>query len=1393
MNTELKGKHIDALQRKGIVKPPYEYEKAHTYPVSRPFWSILDINKFYKSSYNKRKNKPYWIYFHVPFCKADCSFCFYYRCKLQDSIVDEYVECIKEEIAFYLAWYNDESENFSLNNSSFKKKVKEYLNEIEKNTLSEERKIPIWQLYIGGGTPNSLSDTKLEELLQIISRCFIIEESSVKKYIGTIEVSPESLTNKQLEILKNSTLNVQGRDTKRLISRISLGLQTLRDNKLKQYLRVRNWEESEFYTSEIIESNLEPIEEIIDNSDFFREKNHVDSILREAERAKVIDFFSQIRIEEKEEILRLIEDDVKNYPTKIYLNSNSQEQIKKIFRKRSILKIATPIITISNIISKIKSDFIINIDLIYGLPTKFNNFNFHNGEIINIEDVGKDRVDNLRAELKLLFLFLAEKKLPNSFTLYYLRNVPWTKFSTQSEFLKFQLSWRELIEFRTAYYKFFTDRRNTHGGKYKLDRPHCAVLVNGEVNEYPGAPTLDRNNYGYQLGFGPSAYSHIGYQIGQNMYPFNKWKSQIKNNTSAIAEGTFLKKEHRITRYLIKSLVRTEEKTNIEYFEDDTQDRKPYNIFNDFSDKLICLNRIPYFSDFYKLTKHLSLINFYNKDEVLLNVLKLDNNNRLYIDSVFDENGNELSSVDNVKRKSIIKDIENYNSFFDEQLKIEFIHPNILASKIQFLKLNDYGKLIDEEIIYFLYPMENISVASLEINKRIQRIFDDSIIKAESTNYLSDILEIIERNYIPFDSENVPDYIGFWQLIKDIKGKSVIQNIKTKLSNNSSEFEIKEYLLQFASKIVKDNFFNHDEQLSKTNRKIFDDKKDEKFNQRKIKFMFESNLGTILPSLKKDHFGFSLDFFNSSIHFGSFSIHHASDVSYTIHKETYKSSNFDEFSKFAVINNGNDKSIIEKTYDWIKDLDTSFKCLHNNERVKSEFKDHTENSRNSNRESKYALFKAKVLSPFVYRLGSLVDNEIQKISEKDYSDPYIFQGLIANILKNSPKKFLVNKNIKSPFVFVLSNIHNERPSVSIPRLVNEDATHIFEFRGDFYSLFIAFLEETKMLPSPKEINDFFNNPDEYLETKSEFDIFQHENARDYKRFLDDFRVKLELMELLFPFIYFGQPLFFSCKNESNSNNVISLSLSINPLFRLTRIKEISDSNEQEKYIDKLINYSSLISSGLLSFAHRFNEFIDFLTPIEYHRNTRISSDIFHSKLLANNLRLIAHPELKNENNSEEVTIFLGYSLMHGNLATALKELIQNSKKPPGFKVIPWELHTKSADEISQRLEEQTNIDFAIFIISGAHSDKTEDSFIRPSILYEIGYMHSYLKNRVHLIYFNKEDLPIYMLTENQSNKLNGSENYINKNVDALKNDSDLNRIWTENIRSSITRLLGYNH
>ena len=125
------------------------------------------------------------LYLHVPFCRHRCGYCNFSVVAGRDDLVERFLMAIDREL--------------------------EMLGRPAIDTL-----------FIGGGTPNRLSDDALRALLATLDRHLEIRPGAE----WTLEANPEEITETQVAILYDGGVN-----------RVSLGVQSFRPDKLKRLER----------------------------------------------------------------------------------------------------------------------------------------------------------------------------------------------------------------------------------------------------------------------------------------------------------------------------------------------------------------------------------------------------------------------------------------------------------------------------------------------------------------------------------------------------------------------------------------------------------------------------------------------------------------------------------------------------------------------------------------------------------------------------------------------------------------------------------------------------------------------------------------------------------------------------------------------------------------------------------------------------------------------------------------------------------------------------------------------------------------------------------------------------------------------------------------------------
>jgi len=147
----------------------------------------------------EEQDRPVSLYFHIPFCKTLCFFCACNKVITKNkSLVAPYLEALKREIRFYADHV--------------------------------DTKAPVRQLHWGGGTPNYLSPSEMEELYNAIKGTFpnMAADADI-----SIELDPRTTTKEQLQILKSLGF-----------TRLSMGVQDFDPHVQRTINRIQPYEQT---------------------------------------------------------------------------------------------------------------------------------------------------------------------------------------------------------------------------------------------------------------------------------------------------------------------------------------------------------------------------------------------------------------------------------------------------------------------------------------------------------------------------------------------------------------------------------------------------------------------------------------------------------------------------------------------------------------------------------------------------------------------------------------------------------------------------------------------------------------------------------------------------------------------------------------------------------------------------------------------------------------------------------------------------------------------------------------------------------------------------------------------------------------------------------------------
>ncbi len=135
------------------------------------------------------------LYLHIPFCKQACYYCdFHFSTQLKYR--EELTAAICKEL------------------------------ELQKHYLDND---PLETIYLGGGTPSVLEEKELNQLFERIQQHYsVLTQAEI-----TAEVNPDDLTTEKLRHLQQVGIN-----------RLSIGIQSFKDEVLKYFNRAHNAEQS---------------------------------------------------------------------------------------------------------------------------------------------------------------------------------------------------------------------------------------------------------------------------------------------------------------------------------------------------------------------------------------------------------------------------------------------------------------------------------------------------------------------------------------------------------------------------------------------------------------------------------------------------------------------------------------------------------------------------------------------------------------------------------------------------------------------------------------------------------------------------------------------------------------------------------------------------------------------------------------------------------------------------------------------------------------------------------------------------------------------------------------------------------------------------------------------
>lgn len=141
--------------------------------------------------------KEIGIYIHIPFCIKKCEYCDFVSYCNKEEYVPQYINALKKEI---------------------------------KKNINKEYKITT--IYIGGGTPSSIEENYIADIIETIK--LNMNEENLKDFENievTIEVNPGTVNEEKLQVYRKIGIN-----------RLSIGLQETHNELLKSIGRIHTYE-----------------------------------------------------------------------------------------------------------------------------------------------------------------------------------------------------------------------------------------------------------------------------------------------------------------------------------------------------------------------------------------------------------------------------------------------------------------------------------------------------------------------------------------------------------------------------------------------------------------------------------------------------------------------------------------------------------------------------------------------------------------------------------------------------------------------------------------------------------------------------------------------------------------------------------------------------------------------------------------------------------------------------------------------------------------------------------------------------------------------------------------------------------------------------------------------
>ena len=728
---------------------------------------------------------------------------------------------------------------------------------------------------------------------------------------------------------------------------------------------------------------------------------------------------------------------------------------------------------------------LLNVDLMYGFP----GYRRRDGVLVPAQSV-EDFEADVREVLE------RAPSLPDSMTLYYLRYVPGTPLCCDVA-VDERVSWESLLRMRQFY------ARELHARGYEMYRPHVYRLKSEVARRYVGAPTLDHNNYGAQIGFGPSSYSHLGHCVGRSKWPLNEWLEAVTGLDPQLPLKEWLEK-----------VAKGETAPQLGTFEGrrlTVADRQTRTVVK----SLCCgvpLDRPGFQNEFHAPVE----------------------------------------------------------TWFGEKLRV-LAELKLTTHEGPDVRLSGDGLLVDEEIAYYLYPSNNLQLGALEISSRVSRVLREVRGILDDETWVDEKLAALEAPGFASSEEGAQLIVQIWDLFRtwvrrdDEDGGERDRRLRRLIEVEMERAAGGPLASGLVALALSDALLRVDAEPRGLSRGSFE------WADRLV----HMSLDALLPSLERDPSGYRLSYERPAVHFGSVSFHPTES---SFDKDTFTNVGFewiveppdDDPSRAAT--GDEDKAIVERTRDWLAAI---VRQLQGVRQIPATEHDAPEDARFTPAPADLAC------RPLAQRLWKAFGADILHLDAariKNLSPRYLFQNYVSQLLKAKQSTFLARMGSVAPIVFVQTAglaSQTDNPTVRITHLAGNDVANVFEFRGDLVGLVSEYMKRSLTCDSAQEDRCCMYEPDG-VEDESFRHCQMFSGSRKYETFLVTFRQCLlefatafagdhvegskyvrslsypHLVELLFPFVYFGQPVLFASQYTSaRGGPATSLSVALDPFRRVS--------------------------------------------------------------------------------------------------------------------------------------------------------------------------------------------------------------------------------------------------